>query len=48
MKKKQDQPVRGLKIREKKFTGVYVEDLSKHIVTSYESIIEMFQVMKDN
>ena len=37
-------PSGGLKIREHKTLGVYVQDLSKHPVDSYEAIEEMMEM----
>lgn len=36
-------PVGGLKIREHKTLGVYVQDLSKHPVDSYDAIDEKME-----
>jgi len=34
----------GLKIRESKILGIYVEDLSKHTVNSYEEIAKVMEI----
>lgn len=36
-------PIGGLKIREHKTMGVYVQDLSKHPVDSYDAIDEKME-----
>lgn len=36
-------PMGGLKVREHKTLGVYVQDLSKHPVDSYEAIDEKME-----
>lgn len=41
-------PIGGLKVREHKITGVYIQDMTKHAVDSYEAIDAKMEVGQKN